>query len=180
MLYARAFAIADKDQDQLICISELKEAVLTVGMLDNLPEQYLEYISEVLQLDSISKCSFRMFSVICALLEKMKMSSSMTHDIMQGLDLMEVERKITFFRDMFYSNEERGSNNFINVDQLRLELAAGGLSKEQEEDVLQQIQIDDSGEVSFLDYMAYIPLFISIHNNIVANALDNSRNRYNS
>ena len=55
---------------------------------------------------------------------------------------------------MFYSNEERGSNNFINVDQLRLELAAGGLSNEQEEDVLQQIQIDDSGEVGITEFKA--------------------------
>ena len=33
-------------------------------------------------------------------------------------------------------------------------------------------------QISFLDYMAYLPLFLSIHQNICDNALDMSRNKY--
>ena len=33
-------------------------------------------------------------------------------------------------------------------------------------------------QISFLDYMAYLPLFLSIHQNICENALDMSRNKY--
>jgi len=117
-----------------------------------------------------------MFAVIAALLEKMKMSSSLIEDAVEGLDGMEVERKINFFRDMFYSTAEM-NGNVIGVSQLRLELAAGGLSEQKEEDILKHIQVDEGGDISFMDYMAYIPLFITIHNKIVENALDNSRDK---
>ena len=50
---------------------------------------------------------------------------------------------------MFYSTGEV-SGNFISADQLRVELVAGGLSKEQEEDIISHIQVDEAGDVRIL------------------------------
>ena len=51
---------------------------------------------------------------------------------------------------MFYSSNEddTGGNNYIHVDQLRLELTAGGLTKFQQDNVMQHIHVAEAGRVS--------------------------------
>lgn len=52
---------------------------------------------------------------------------------------------------MFYSSNEDDTtdgNNYIHVDQLRLELTAGGLTKQQQINVMQHIHIAEAGMVS--------------------------------
>ncbi|EDO44314.1 predicted protein [Nematostella vectensis] len=81
--------------------------------------------------------------------------------------------------NMFYVTGDR-SATFISSENLRIELKAGGLSQIQEDHVIRHIMqtSDDDKKISFLDYMAYLPLFLSIHENICANALDMSRDKY--
>ena len=51
---------------------------------------------------------------------------------------------------MFYSSndDDAGGNNYIHVDQLRLELTAGGLTKLQKDNVMQHIHVAEAGRVS--------------------------------
>ena len=171
--FSRAFAIFDTDMDGIISSDDLEKSVMAVHSLRKVSAQFLRYVVEVLKLDSLAKISIKMFSVICALLEKMVLSSQISGDVdsLQTLDYMELERKIEFFREMFYMNGEESRGNYIQVDALDVELAAGGLDGEERKEIIEEIHTDESGAISFIDYMAYIPLLISIHERIINNAL---------
>lgn len=83
------------------------------------------------------------------------------------------------YRAMFYWNvgSDR-SQNFIKAASLRVELIAGGLSREQEDFVMEKVEQNEYREVSFLDYMAFVPLFLCTHENILDNPLDMRRDKF--
>ena len=62
----------------------------------------------------------------------------------------------------------------ISTEQLLLELKAGGLRRDQEEAVLRELT--HLGALDLLDFLAYLPLFILIHNSVVNNPLDDTPN----
>lgn len=83
------------------------------------------------------------------------------------------------YRQMFYWNiSSDRSPNHIKASSLRVELIAGGVSRDQEDQVMARIETNVYREVSFLDYMAFVPLFLCAHENIVENPLDNSRDKF--
>ena len=63
----------------------------------------------------------------------------------------------------------------ISVDQLCVELRAGGVSYEHECEVREKLGPHSS--LDLLDFFAYIPLFIMIHQSVVLNPLDDSREK---
>jgi len=133
---------------------------------------------QVLELFPGSRITFKMFSVTTALCERVTVLDAFVKQLVEDLDLFDLECKLGMFRNMFFVTGDY-SVTFITADQLRIELKAGGLNQKQEDHVIGHIlQSSVTGEISFLDYMAYLPLFLSIHQNICENALDMSRNKY--
>lgn len=62
----------------------------------------------------------------------------------------------------------------ISAEQLLVELKAGGIREEQEEEVRRELRSLRS--LDLLDFLAHLPLFILIHNSVIANPLDDSSN----
>ena len=65
--------------------------------------------------------------------------------------------------------------NRISIDQLCVELRAGGVSLEHEQEVREKL--GHLGSLDLLDFMSYVPLFIMIHTSVIHNPLDDSRKK---
>ena len=65
--------------------------------------------------------------------------------------------------------------NTIPLDQLCVELRAGGVSLQHEREVREKL--GHLSSLDLLDFMTYIPLFLMIHTSVVDNPLDDSRDK---
>lgn len=63
--------------------------------------------------------------------------------------------------------------NKISLDQLCVDLRAGGVSFEHELEVREKLSHMDA--LDLLDFLTYVPLFIMIHESVVKNPLDDTR-----
>lgn len=177
-MYGRAFTLEDEDEDGLISYEQMLLALEGVPSVAGMSRKQLMFVLQVLELFPGSRITFKMFSVTTALCEKVMTLDEFVRQLVEEIDLFELECKLDMFRKMFFVTGDY-SVNFITADQLRIELKAGGLNQQQENHVIGHIlQSTQAWEISFLDYMAYLPLFLSIHQNICDNALDMSRDKY--
>lgn len=76
------------------------------------------------------------------------------------------------FQQLFLWNIDSQSCSFT-VDQFLVELKAGGISEEHEAAV--QRELKHIKKLDVLDFLTYLPLFVLIHNSVIANPLDDSR-----
>ena len=65
--------------------------------------------------------------------------------------------------------------NKISIDQLCVDLRAGGVSLEHEFEVREKLSHTDA--IDLLDFLTYIPLFIMIHESVVENPLSDIREK---
>ncbi|XP_031573683.1 transcriptional regulator ATRX-like [Actinia tenebrosa] len=179
-VYGRAFALEDEDERGIINYEQMLLALEGVPTIQGMSRQQMNYVLQVLEINTFSRVSFKMFAVINALCERVTSLDLFVKDLVEGLDLSQTEWKLDMYKNMFYVAGNR-SLSFISPADLRIELKAGGLNQNQEDHVIKHItQSSENGQISFLDYMAYLPLFLSIHQNICSNALDMSRDKYTS
>ncbi|KAJ1163634.1 hypothetical protein NDU88_004090 [Pleurodeles waltl] len=76
------------------------------------------------------------------------------------------------FTQLFLCNIDSQCKS-ITVEQLLVELKAGGISREHEEDV--QRELRHIKKLDILDFLTYLPLFVLIHNSVISNPLNDSR-----
>ncbi|XP_059175867.1 uncharacterized protein LOC131955682 [Physella acuta] len=177
--YARAFVVEDDDFDTVIRSKETKQAIEGVASVNHITPKQLDYVFKVLKIDDASQVTFKMFSVISALCERVTQMDPLSKHLLEICDLLDIERKMTLYKAMFYTNVNSDRDpNFIKADSLKIELIAGGLNWKQQEFIMEKLQPNYYNEISFLDYICYIPLFLSMHDNIVDNPLDMNNNKY--
>lgn len=178
--YARAFVVEDDDMDQVLSYKESRTALNGIPTIQQMTTKQLEYVLKVLNLDDASQITFRMFAVVSALCERVTSMDSISKHLLEICDLLDIQRKMGLYKAMFYCNVESDrTSNFIKADSLRIELIAGGLNWKQQEHVMARLHPNVYNEISFLDYLVYVPLFLSMHDNIVDNPLDMSDQKYN-
>nr|XP_034317865.1 zinc finger CCCH domain-containing protein 13 isoform X1 [Crassostrea gigas] len=177
--YAKAFVVEDTDYDTVLNSSDTKVALDGIEMLQHLTEKQLDYVFKVLHIDEASQVTFKMFAVITALCERVTNMDELSKHLLDICNLGDVERKLELYKAMFYHNiPSYRDTNYVTSDSLKIELIAGGLNWKQQEFVMEKLEPSRYGEISFLDYMCYIPLFLSMHDNICYNPLDMSNKKY--
>ena len=179
--YAKAFVVEDDDLDTKLSFKEANVALDGVPSVQQMTNKQLDYVLSVLNLNDASRITFRMFAVVSALCERVTMMDPLSKHLLEICNLLDIERKMDLYKAMFYCNvESERDNNFIKADCLRIELIAGGLNWKQQEFIMDRLQPNSFFEVSFLDYLVYVPLFLSMHDNICDNPLDMSDNKYDA
>ncbi|XP_067685072.1 uncharacterized protein [Haliotis asinina] len=177
--YARAFVVEDRDLDTVISYLETQTALDGVTSIQHMTSKQVQYVLKVLDIDDASQVTFRMFAVITALCERVTQMDSISKHYLEICNLADIERKLDLYKAMFYHNVSSDrQTNFITAESLKIELIAGGLNWKQQEYIMDKMEPNSWGEISFLDYMCYIPLFMSLHDNIVDNPLDMSDQKY--
>ena len=64
------------------------------------------------------------------------------------------------------------SKHTIDLTDLSLELKAGGFTLEAEASIISKLQERGLEELTLLDFLAYCPLFLGMHDSIVRNPFD--------
>ncbi|KAK6175190.1 hypothetical protein SNE40_013705 [Patella caerulea] len=179
--YARAFVVEDMDRDVVLSSKDSRRALGGVPSLQEITPKQLDYVLKVLKIDDASQITFRMFAVISALSERVTQMDPLSKHLLDICDLLDIQRKMDLYREMFYCNANSDRDpNYIKCESLRIELMAGGLNWKQQQFIMDRLQPNGYNEISFLDYICYIPLFLSMHENICDNPLDMSDNKYES
>ncbi|XP_074645814.1 uncharacterized protein LOC141902071 [Tubulanus polymorphus] len=178
-MYAKAFVCEDEDFDCALNYREMKTSLEGVPTIQHLTRKQMDYVLGVLKINDSKQVTFKMFAVAVALGERITQMDSYCKHLIEIANLMDIERKVDLYKAMFYCNQSSDRDaNFITSESLRIELMAGGLSWKQQEYIMDKMQPNNFREISFLDYMAYIPLFLSMHENICDNPLDMSDKKY--
>ncbi|XP_044869117.1 uncharacterized protein LOC123368410 isoform X1 [Mauremys mutica] len=174
--YKRAFEAVDTDGDgYLNCLQvlmALKETVPSDALTDA-EELYVYRILEIVDYyvtDGLT--DLRLFAVMASLAQKIAALDNFMRALIGRMDFKALELKMYNARQLFLWNIDSHSSS-ITVDQLLVELKAGGISEEHEKAV--QRELRHIQKLDLLDFLTYLPLFVLTHNSVIANPLDDSR-----
>ena len=90
------------------------------------------------------------------------------------MDYKILDLKMYMCKMLWECNVDRDLNK-IPLDQLCLDLRAGGVSNENIDEVREKLSHLEA--LDLLDFMTYIPLFIMVHEHVVDNPLNQERNK---
>ncbi|XP_029455542.1 uncharacterized protein LOC115090504 isoform X2 [Rhinatrema bivittatum] len=174
--YKRAFEAVDTDGDgYLNCLQvliALKEIVPSEALTDA-EELYVYRILEIVDYyvtDGLT--DLRLFAVMASLAQKIAALDNFMRSLIGRMDFKTLELKMYNAKQLFLCNIDSQSK-CITVQQFLVELKAGGVSKEHEEAV--QKELRHVKTLDILDFLTYLPLFVLIHNSVIANPLDDTR-----
>jgi len=92
--------------------------------------------------------------------------------LIRKADMRQLDMKAHICRTLWESSVDPATN-FMSTDKLLLELKAGGVGLEHENEARRKLAAEKP--IDFLDFLTYIPLFMMIHDSVIANPLDCSR-----
>eukprot|EP00049_Salpingoeca_infusionum_P000236 m.38269 g.38269 ORF g.38269 m.38269 type:complete len:1062 (-) comp10185_c0_seq1:689-3874(-) len=181
--YKAVFKAADRDQDSRLDLTELGAALRTVNHNLMTPKE-LEFVLRVLDIVYLAdgpqrlkhKLDFRLFSVVAALSERVSQLDGKLKHMINHLDYDALESKLKTAKDLFYCNDVSQSGT-IELDAVAVELQAGNFHPDQTVELINTLEAEGLEEMTFLDYLAYIPLFLDVHANIMTNPLDETKDR---
>ncbi|EGD77251.1 hypothetical protein PTSG_12711 [Salpingoeca rosetta] len=183
--YLKVFKDVDANGDHRLDYKELGRGLRQVNnhLITNREVDYVLRVLDVVNesmgrqhRENKRRISFRLFSVIAALSERVTKLDSVVRNKINTMDYRALEEKLKHAKHLFYVNDLRKTGT-ISMEALEIEMQAGNLKSSHRREVMQQIAQEGIEELTFLDYLAYIPLFLDIHDAILDNPLDDSRNR---
>ncbi|XP_072257249.1 uncharacterized protein [Pyxicephalus adspersus] len=174
--YKRAFEAVDTDEDgYLDCLQVLMalKEIVPANALSDAEELYVYRILEIVDYyvtDGLT--DLRLFAVMASLAQKIAALDSFMRSLIDHMDFKALELKMYKAKQLFLCNIDAETKS-ISVEQLLVELKAGGISREHEEAA--QLQLSNIKKLDILDFLTYLPLFVLIHNSVISNPLDDSR-----
>ncbi|XP_078327309.1 uncharacterized protein LOC111103095 isoform X5 [Crassostrea virginica] len=174
-MYKRTFDVVDDE-----CKGWLNgiEAMIALrGVNNRLTMQEEEYLYRILEITgyNISKgADFKLFSVLAALSHRISSVDDWMKLLIDTMDFRTLEMKTFMCKTLWECNVDKETNR-ISLDQLCIELRAGGISEKHEREVREKLAHLKS--LDLLDFLTYIPLFIMIHQSVVDNPLSDVRDK---
>ncbi|XP_078694522.1 uncharacterized protein LOC144923682 isoform X1 [Branchiostoma floridae x Branchiostoma belcheri] len=176
-MYRKAFDAVDEDKDGYLSGQEALMALKGVvysGALNDAEEYYVYRILELADYKVTEGADFKLFAVMSALSQRIASLDNFMKDLIRKLDFKSLEYKMFRLKQLFLCNVDPSSNR-IPLEHLMLELQAGGVSMEHQREVRAELAHLDN--LDLLDFLAYVPLFIMIHQSVVNNPFDNQWNK---
>eukprot|EP00042_Codosiga_hollandica_P035860 m.268977 g.268977 ORF g.268977 m.268977 type:complete len:929 (+) comp54734_c0_seq2:265-3051(+) len=179
--YTKAFKFFDSNNDAFLTPDEVARALQGINSNLMSPQQS-QYVMGILSM--ILECQphnplsvdLNLFCVIAALSERVVALDPIVADCLNKTDFQALQKKLKKARDMFVAlNPSR--SGAIPLDVLRIELKAGRISEEHEEEAVGYLIQQGLQDLSFLDFMVYLPLFLDIHSDILSFPLSMDRKR---
>jgi Ca2+-binding EF-hand superfamily protein len=174
------FVQVDVDNTNMLNKDELTQAL--VSMNANLSLAEVDYTMKVLELMGETgtafknedtgeiELSFEQFATIAALSEKVSALDGATRKATNDMDFEALEQKMLKAKDIFFLYDTKNAGE-IPLEDVQMILKAGRIAVEHEQEVMEQLAGRGMDSLSFLDFLAYVPLFMDIHEDINANAL---------
>ncbi|XP_031563730.1 uncharacterized protein LOC116299241 isoform X2 [Actinia tenebrosa] len=169
--YQRIFESFDEDKDEFLFPEEILEALECVNK-NLLNDSHLKYIYRALELCDCSLDSgadFKFFSVVAAFSQKIAALDDYAKIMISKLDFRELDYKLQRAKSLYkcYADEKTGQ---MSMELLTLELTVGGLDPKTKSHLLRSLG-PTTTYLDFLDFLTYIPLFIHIHQHVLAQPL---------
>ncbi|XP_052709602.1 neurofilament medium polypeptide-like isoform X8 [Crassostrea angulata] len=174
-MYKRTFEVVDDE-----CKGWLNgiEAMIALrGVNNRLTMQEEEYLYRILEVSgyNISKgADFKLFSVLAALSHRISAVDDWMKLLIDTMDFRTLEMKTFMCKRLWECNVDNETNR-ISLEQLCIELRAGGISEKHEREVREKLGHLKS--LDLLDFLTYVPLFIMIHQSVVDNPLNDVRDK---
>ncbi|XP_036800710.1 uncharacterized protein LOC110490429 isoform X8 [Oncorhynchus mykiss] len=182
--YKRAFEAVDSDADGYISCLQVLLALKKIIPPELLTDEEEIYVYRILEMvdfrvtDGLT--DLRLFAVIASLAQKIATMDVFMRSLISKMDFHSLALKLYKAKQLFMfllegqSGGAVAQQGCISAEQLLVELKAGGIRPEQEEAIKQELRHISS--LDLLDFLAYLPLFVLIHNSVIANPLDDSSN----
>ncbi|XP_049330954.1 mucin-12 [Astyanax mexicanus] len=182
--YESAFEAVDSDGDGYISCFQVLLALKEIIPPELLTEEEEIYVYRILELVDFrvmeGLTDLRLFAVVASLAQKIATLDGFMRSLISKMDFQSLEMKLYKAKQLFlFLMEGQGggaaaTQGYISAEQLLVELKAGGIREEHEAAVRRELRSLRS--LDLLDFLAHLPLFILIHNSVIANPLDDSSN----
>ncbi|XP_063403062.1 trichohyalin-like isoform X7 [Mytilus trossulus] len=137
-------------------------------------EEYLYRVMEITGYNISQGADFKLFAVMAALSLKISSLDSWMRNMIGSMDFKMLDTKMYMCKKLWECNVDPDTNK-ISLDQLCIELRAGGISQKHEIEVREKL--GHLKALDLLDFLTYIPLFILIHESVVDNPFDERRDK---
>ncbi|XP_055046433.2 uncharacterized protein [Misgurnus anguillicaudatus] len=182
-LYKKAFEAADSDGDGYLSCLQVLVALKEIIPAELLTEDEEIYVYRILELvdfrvtDGLT--DLRLFAVVASLAQKIATLDEFMRTLISKMDFKSLEMKLYKAKlFMFLLEAQTGGavvpQGCIDGEHLLVELKAGGIRPEDEASVRRELR--GLRSLDLLDFLAHLPLFILIHNSVIANPFDDSSN----
>ncbi|XP_062602644.1 uncharacterized protein LOC134264356, partial [Saccostrea cucullata] len=174
-MYKRTFDVVDDEGKGWL--NGIEAMIALRGVNNRLTMQEEEYLYRILEIAgyNISKgADFKLFSVLAALSHRISAVDDWMKLLIDSMDFRILEMKTFLCKTLWECNVDKETNR-ISIDQLCIELRAGGVSEKHEREVREKLSHLKS--LDLLDFLTYVPLFIMIHQSVVDNPLNDVRDK---
>ncbi|XP_043093884.1 uncharacterized protein LOC122343470 isoform X2 [Puntigrus tetrazona] len=174
---------ADSDGDGYLSCLQVLLALKEIIPPELLTEEEEIYVYRILELVDFrvteGLTDLRLFAVVASLAQKIATLDDFMRSLISKMDFKSLETKLCKAKLFLFLLEAQTGGavvpeGCIGAEQLLVELKAGGIRPEHEASVRQELRSLRS--LDLLDFLAHLPLFILIHNSVVANPFDDSSN----
>lgn len=183
-VYKRVFEAADSDGDGYLSCLQVLLALKEIIPPELLTEEEEIYVYRILELVDFrvteGLTELRLFAVVASLAQKIATLDDSMRSLISKMDFKSLEMKLYKAKQLFLFLLEAQAGGAvvpegcIGAEQLLVELKAGGIRPEHEASVRRELR--NLGSLDLLDFLAHLPLFILIHNSVIANPFDDSSN----
>ncbi|XP_074656117.1 uncharacterized protein LOC141909562 isoform X2 [Tubulanus polymorphus] len=159
-------------------LSELEEALKIINH-NLITENELKFVIHILQIPGRHRINVKLFSAVAALSERVAQLDPIIKKLINKLDFEALDVKMERCKELFFLLDQEDvevAPGKVAARSLGVELAAGGLSSDHTKYVVNKLNRETKGEVDFVDFLTYVPLFIEIHDRIISDPLSEYRN----
>ena len=178
MQYQNLFDQVDKDNSKKLDNFELTHALkaLNANLINDKEIEYTMRILDLMQSAGVAstdehgnkEITVEQFMAIAALSEKISSLDKATKGVINDMNFEALEKKMMKAKDLYWINDPEQTGE-IDLDTISIILKAGRIADEHEEEVMEKFREAKMYTLTFLDFLAYVPLFVDIHDDIHAN-----------
>ena len=167
-------------QSHLTC-RQFRSAV-RVLMPNSVTKDRFDYIMALLELivfDSsstqrlkLSQIGFQVFLLVASVARRINDVELTVGALIDALLPGSMQSELSRAKRLFFMHVSGTSKHTMDLADLSLELKAGGFTLEAEANIIMKLQERGLEELNLLDFLAYCPLFLGMHDSIVRNPFD--------
>ncbi|CAF1151697.1 unnamed protein product [Rotaria sordida] len=132
-----------------------------------------QYIKFILKIPGVKRINLKVFSIIAALSEKVNQIEPFVRKLINKFDYEALDIKMQKAKELFYlmadKSQKLAPKGYVPLRALCIELAAGGVERDNIENCKKKFDREGKNYVDFMDWLIYVPLFVEIHTRIVSN-----------
>ncbi|XP_036365532.1 uncharacterized protein LOC115219818 isoform X2 [Octopus sinensis] len=171
-VYRRIFEMGDADKKGWLTTEEMLLGLRSINSQLTAPKE--EYLCRIIEMTGYSiedGADFQLFAILAALSNRITSLDDWMKNIVDRFDYQLLDMKTFKCKTLWECNVDPDTHK-ISLDQLCVDLKAGGVSLSHEEEVRSKLQ--HLNALDLLDFLTYVPLFIMVHNSVVDNPLDST------